>query len=60
MKDYLLNVARAVPLALGAMLTLGAVVLTLEGENGIVSGVLLGLIGIPLLFASLAHVFADE
>jgi hypothetical protein len=60
MKSYLLNVVRALPLALGAMLTLGAVMTVFEERDGIVAGTILGLIGIPLLFASLAQALTPE
>lgn len=60
MKAYLKNLALGIPLALGAMLTLVAVSQTLEGGDNIVSGLICGVIGIPLLFATLAPVLKQE
>jgi hypothetical protein len=40
------------------MLTLDAAVLSLNGGDGVVLGMLTGLIGIPLLFATLAQMFS--
>jgi hypothetical protein len=60
MKEYLKNFAMGIPLALGAMLTLVAAVLTLRGGDDMVGGLLAGLIGIPILFASLTQVLDQD
>ena len=56
MKDYLKNLALALPLALGAMLTLVAISMVVQSadSNDTIGGFILGLIGIPLLFATIA------
>ncbi len=61
MKTFLRNLAVGVPLALGAMLTLVAVSLVLQGNNSeeIVGGVFCGLLGIPLLFATLTAILKE-
>jgi hypothetical protein len=58
-KDYLRNIMLGVPLALGAILTLAAVVLTVEGGDDLWRGLVVGLVGIPLLFATLAALLRD-
>ena len=58
MRTYFARLVQGIPLALGAMLTLDAAVLSLNGGDGVVLGMLTGLIGIPLLFATLAQMFS--
>lgn len=61
MKAFLKNLALGVPLALGAMLTLVAVSLVLQGNGSdeIVGGVFCGLLGIPVLFAILTAILKE-
>ena len=59
MSAWLRNIVLGVPLALGAMLTLAGVVLTFDGGAELWRGLLLGLVGIPLLFATLAALLKD-
>ena len=56
---WLRNILLGIPLALGAMLTLAAVVLTFDGGDSLWRGLVVGLIGIPLLFATLAVLLKD-
>lgn len=60
MINYLRNIVLGIPLALGAMLTLAAVVLTFEGGEQLWQGLMVGLFGIPLLFATLAALLRDR
>jgi hypothetical protein len=60
MKAYLRNLVIGLPLAFGAMLTFIAVVMALHNSSDLFPSFVTGLIGIPLLFASLAHVFDAE
>ena len=59
MKAFLKNFAIGLPLAFGAMLTLAGVSLALRGGDEAVGGVALGLVGIPLLFATLAALLKE-
>jgi len=57
MKNYLKNLLLGIPLALGLMLTLIAVVMVMTSDSDqYFHALVCGLIGIPLLFASLAAI----
>jgi hypothetical protein len=59
MKTYLRNFLLGIPLAAGALLTLISVVEVLEADTALLPGALLcGLLGIPLLFATVASICA--
>lgn len=53
MKSWLNHVLLGIPLALGAMLTLVAVLLIFDESQSLWVGIAVGLIGVPLLFATL-------
>lgn len=57
MKAYLYDLLRGVPLALGALFTLFSVVVAVSGNDTdkFFYSFVCGLVGIPLLFASLAR-----
>lgn len=60
MKPFLKNLALGVPLAFGAMLTLAGVSQAISSDTDeVVTGIFLGLIGIPILFATLSAVLKD-
>ena len=61
MKIFLKNLAFGLPLALGAMLTLIAISMVVQSSdsNDTIGGLVLGLIGIPLLFATFAALIKD-
>jgi hypothetical protein len=54
MKTYLMDLLHAIPLAIGALLCMYSVLGALNGKDD-AGSVVLGLLGIPLLFASLAR-----
>ena len=56
MKNYLLNLFVGIPLAFGVMLTLAGIVQVIEDPSDPVGGIILGLLGIPLLYASVYRV----
>jgi hypothetical protein len=57
MKRYLFDIAIGIPLAIGAMFTLLGVSMVIGGqENSAVEGVFAGLIGIPILFATIFQI----
>lgn len=57
MKTYLVNVLHGIPLAIGALLCMFSVLNALNGkDDGWVGSMLLGLLGIPILFASILRV----
>lgn len=57
MKTYFYDFLRGVPLALGALLTLFAVVVVVSGDDNdrFFNSFVCGLVGIPMLFASLSR-----
>lgn len=55
MKRYLLNLLVGIPLAFGVMLTFAGVVQVIVDPDP-VGGIILGLMGVPLLYASVAQV----
>ncbi|HMM70763.1 MAG TPA: hypothetical protein PKC22_00835 [Rhodocyclaceae bacterium] len=61
MKTFFKNLGLGVPLAFGVMLTLVGVSLVIQRTESdeIVGGIICGLIGIPLLFATLAAILKD-
>lgn len=61
MKTFLKNAALGIPLAFGAMLTLVGVSLVIQGHDpdDVVGGVLCGLLGIPILFATVAAILKE-
>jgi hypothetical protein len=59
MKAFLKNIAIGIPLAIGLMLTLVAIALVLRGGDDLLFGVMLGLVSIPLLFATLASIMRE-
>ncbi len=56
MKKYLFNLLVGIPLAFGVMLTLAGVVQVIEHPSDPVGGIILGLMGVPLLYASVSRV----
>jgi hypothetical protein len=58
-KSYLRNIALGIPLALGALLTLAAVVLMFDDGDDLWRGLVVGLVGIPLLFATLTALLKE-
>jgi hypothetical protein len=61
MVKFLKNFSSAIPLALGVLLTLFSIIEAMKGENDSwVPALFLGIIGIPLLFASIIFVIKDE
>lgn len=59
MKSWLKNFLLGIPLALGAMLTLVGVVLIFDESQSLSVGATVGLIGIPLLFATLTALLSE-
>jgi hypothetical protein len=58
-KSWLNHVLLGIPLALGAMLTLVGVVLIFDESQSLWVGATVGLIGIPLLFATLTALLSE-
>ena len=59
MKSWLKHALLGIPLALGAMLTLVGVVLIFDESQSLWVGATIGLIGIPLLFATLTALLRE-
>lgn len=59
MKSWLKNLLLGIPLALGAMLTLVGVVLIFDESQSLWVGATVGLLGIPLLFATLTALLSE-
>jgi hypothetical protein len=58
-KAFLKNFLMGLPLALGAMLSLSAVVMAVHGGDEGFFAIAVGLIGIPILFAALTAVLKE-
>jgi hypothetical protein len=58
-KSWLKNLLLGIPLALGAMLTLVGVVLIFDESQSLWVGATVGLLGIPLLFATLTALLSE-
>jgi ethanolamine transporter EutH len=58
MKTFFKNLFLGIPLALGAMLTVAAVSLIIQRDDikDLTGGVMCGLVGIPILFATLSAI----
>ena len=57
MKEFLRNLALGLLLAVGALATLLSVILMLDGgTEGTILAIVVGLIGIPVLFAALVRI----
>ena len=59
MKSWWNPVLLGIPLALGALLTLVGVVLIVDESQSLWVGVTVGLVGIPLLFATLTALLRE-
>lgn len=59
MKSWLHHLLLGIPLALGAMLTLVGVMLIFDGSQSLWVGTTVGLIGVPLLFATLTALLRE-
>jgi hypothetical protein len=60
MRPFLRQLALGLPLAVGALLTLFGVTVVVQGGNRLVSGLVCALIGIPVLYATLARLDSSD
>jgi len=60
MVKFLKNFSSAIPLALGTLLTIFSILEAMKGENdSLFNALFLGMLGIPLLFASILFLIRD-
>lgn len=59
MKNFLVSLLLGIPLAFGVMLTLAGVAQVIDDPSDPVGGIFLGLMGIPLLYASISRVMGS-